>query len=85
MVGARCEIERGYIEIDGPGKPKGKIIAAKPRATKSKAHSDDYVGKISIPMDEGKYYIEFMLRESDLTADLKNLRQEKIKEILEKL
>ena len=41
-----------------------------------------YVGKISIPMDGGRYVIEFMLRESDLTDELRKLRQEKIKEIL---
>jgi hypothetical protein len=35
-------------------------------------------------MDGGKYYIEFMLRESDLTEDLKNLRAKKIEEILGK-
>lgn len=51
---------------------------AVPKATKS----DNYVGKISIPMDGGKYYIEFMLRESDLTEELKQLRAEKIKKIL---
>lgn len=41
-----------------------------------------YVGKISIPMDGGKYYIEFMLRENDLNEQLKKLRSEKIREIL---
>ena len=45
-----------------------------------------YVGKISIPMVEGesKYYIEFMLRESDLTETLRKLREDKIKEIFRK-
>ena len=33
-------------------------------------------------MDGGKYYIEYMLRESDLTDELKKLHSEKIKEIL---
>jgi hypothetical protein len=46
--------------------------------------SDGYVGKISIPMEGGKYFIEFMLREGDLTEELKNLREQKIKEIIEK-
>ena len=36
-------------------------------------------------MDGGKYFIEFMLRESDLTEELKKLREEKIKEILRKV
>ena len=35
-------------------------------------------------MDGGKYYIEFMLRESDLTEELKSLRTKKIEEILGK-
>lgn len=47
-----------------------------------KAVGGSYVGKISIPMDGGKYFIEFMLRESDLTEELKKLRAEKMKEIL---
>ena len=46
------------------------------------AVGDEYVGKISIPMDGGKYYIEFMLRESDLTEELRQLRADKMKEIL---
>lgn len=73
------------IDIIGPmhmqkvTRPK----AATPRATrKGSAVSEGYVGKISIPMDGGKYYIEFMLRESDLTEQLKKLREEKMKEIL---
>jgi len=33
-------------------------------------------------MEGSKYYIEFMLRENDLTEELKNLRQEKMREIL---
>lgn len=52
--------------------------SAAPKAAKS----GEYVGKISIPMDGGKYYIEFMLRENDLTVELKKLRAEKIKEVL---
>jgi hypothetical protein len=44
-----------------------------------------YVGKISIPMDGGRYFIEFMLRESDLTDELRQLRQQRIRQILEEL
>ena len=33
-------------------------------------------------MEGGRYFIEFMLRESDLTDELRKLRQEKIREIL---
>jgi hypothetical protein len=60
---------------------RGPIHAGKPSVPKA-TKSDNYVGKISIPMDGGKYYIEFMLRESDLTEELKQLRAEKIKKIL---
>lgn len=58
----------------GPRRPSesGKIVRA----------GEDYVGKISIPMDGGKYYIEFMLRESDLTDELRKLRDEKMEQIL---
>lgn len=51
-------------------------------ASSEPADRGPYVGKISIPMDGGKYYIEYMLRESDLTDELKKLRSEKIREIL---
>jgi len=35
-------------------------------------------------MEGGKYYIEFMLRESDLTEELKQLRAEKMEQVLGK-
>ncbi len=55
-------------------------------ATPSEAPSGGgYVGKISIPMDGGRYFIEFMLRESDLTDELRQLRQQRIRQILEDL
>jgi hypothetical protein len=44
--------------------------------------SGSYVGKISVPMNGGEYFIEFMLRESDINNELKNLRNEKINDIL---
>ena len=47
-----------------------------------KVTTEGYVGKISIPMEGGKYFIEFMLRESDLTEELKKLRTEKMKQVL---
>ncbi|MCP4612908.1 MAG: hypothetical protein GY845_29800 [Planctomycetes bacterium] len=73
------------IKIEGPRRPLKKESAPeKPKS--SGAAVEGYVGKISIPMGEGesKYYIEFMLRESDLTEGLKRLREEKIKEIFRK-
>jgi hypothetical protein len=50
--------------------------------TQSSDGSGSYVGKISVPMNGGEYFIEFMLRESDLNNELKNLRKEKINDIL---
>jgi len=44
-----------------------------------------YVGKISIPMDGGRYFIEFMLRESDLPEELRKLRQQAMNEVIEEL
>ena len=45
---------------------------------------DAYVGKISIPMDGGRYFLEFMLRQSDLPEELKDFREQMIKEALGK-
>lgn len=77
MVGVGCEI-RGDILLRGPARAVGGDETEAGR----KAAREGYVGKISIPMDDGKYYIEFMLRESDLTDQLKKLRAEKIREVL---
>ena len=90
MIGAMCKIGGSRIGIDVPTKgktPKTKTSAAArrpvPRATTRRpSGGGDYVGKISIPMDGGNYYIEFMLRESDLTEELKALRAEKMKAIV---
>ncbi len=74
------------IEIYGPVRPlKKESVPEKPKSTGSAG--EGYVGKISIPMVEGesKYYIEFMLRESDLTDGLRKLRKDKIKEIFRKV
>ncbi|MHC4172782.1 MAG: hypothetical protein ACYTBX_08030 [Planctomycetota bacterium] len=74
----------GYIVIDHSRNQipiRGPMHVRKPAVPKA-IKSGNYVGKISIPMDGGKYYIEFMLRESDLTDELKKLRAEKIKKIL---
>jgi len=73
------------IRIEGPMHPKKIATPAKPKS--SGGAGGGYVGKISIPMGEGesKYYIEFMLRESDLTEGLRKLREDKIKEILRKV
>ena len=80
----QIDIVRGYIGITGPIHPQ-KVTA--PRETKiSSGSGEGYVGKISIPIGEGegKYFIEFMLRERDLTEGLRKLREDKIKQILKK-
>ncbi len=72
-----------YIEIKGPTHPQKP--AAPRRTPGGRDAGEGYVGKISIPMDGGKYFIEFMLRQSDLTEELKKLREDKIREILRKV
>lgn len=78
------DFSRNYIRIQGPIHSKKPAV---PKRTPGGGGSEGYVGKISIPMGEGasKYYIEFMLRESDLSEELKKLREEKIKEIFKKV
>ncbi|MHC4622707.1 MAG: hypothetical protein ACYS4W_02280 [Planctomycetota bacterium] len=74
---SHMDVEDCQIEIDGP------LHEEEPTPSETtEAEPGDYVGKISIPMEGGAYYIEFMLRESDLTDELKKLRQEKIKKVL---
>jgi hypothetical protein len=80
MVGGTYEFPGGQIYVECYGRPKGKDESE----STGKAARDSYVGKISIPMDGGKYHIEFMLRESDLTEELKKLRAEKIQEVTRK-
>jgi len=46
---------------------------------------EGYVGKISIPMEGGRYFIEFMLRESDLPAELRKLRQQVMTNVIAEL
>lgn len=76
------DIGRNRITVYGPRNPD-KVSQPQTRGRRPAASaSDGYVGKISIPMDGGKYYVEFMLRESDLTEQLKKLREEKMEEVL---
>jgi len=78
-----------YIKIQGPIHTQSPPIHLQRPAVTRKTQGgggagEGYVGKISIPMEGGKYFIEFMLRESDLTEELKKLREEKIKEVIQK-
>jgi len=68
---------RKEIRVLGPLHARKLAV---PIATKTQ--SGDYVGKISIPMDGGRYYIEFMLREQDLTEELRRLWKERMTAIL---
>ena len=73
---------RNYVRIQGPLHTQRPAV---PRKTQGGGGAGEgYVGKVSIPMEGGKYLIEFMLRESDLTEELKKLREEKIKEVIQK-
>jgi len=70
------------VDVRGPMHLQKTAVPRK--AQESAVKDNGYVGKISIPMDGGKYFLEFMLRQSDLTEELKNLREEKIKEVIQK-
>jgi len=78
------EVAFNEIMINGPFDFLGKPASSE-KSKSVGSSGEGYVGKISIPMDGGKYFIEFMLRESDLTEELKKLREEKIREILRKV
>jgi hypothetical protein len=71
------------IQIYGPVPPR-KVKPVPGTAKSSGGAGEGYVGKISIPMDDGKYFLEFMLREGDLTEELRKLRDETIRDVLSK-
>ena len=80
LVQQNLNVSTGTLELRS--RPAGATKEAAPTEAPS---GGGYVGKISIPMDGGRYFIEFMLRESDLTDELRQLRQQKIRQILEDL
>ena len=85
LLGGKYEIDvvRNYLRVHAP-EPTSTGKNEQKGLKNIKEADDGYVGKISIPMDGGKYFIEFMLRQSDLTEELKKLRDQKIKEIIKK-
>ncbi len=82
MAGASCSYDSrsNDFRLRVPNPPK----VEDERKSTSKATNDGYVGKISIPMEDGKYFLEFMLRQSDLPDGLSKLRDEAIKDVLSK-
>ncbi len=79
MTGLIYSYDNYYIKIEGFRKKDSEQVKSTPSRRKE---SGDYIGKISVPMDGGKYFVEFMLRESDLTDELRKLRAEKMTEVL---
>jgi hypothetical protein len=77
-------LSTGIVELRSPPLTRPAKEAVPPAPSEAPS-GGGYVGKISIPMDGGRYFIEFMLRESDLTDELRQLRQQKIRQILEDL
>ncbi|MEJ2705470.1 MAG: hypothetical protein P8Z79_23765, partial [Sedimentisphaerales bacterium] len=80
MAGASCTFDPrdGNFYLRFPNRPKGKDE----RPSAGTTAPDAYVGKISVPMEGGKYYLEFMLRQSDLPKELSTLRTEVIRNVL---
>ena len=87
-VGARVEynLSADAIIVSGPREEQKQDTDGGGGRTGSggtpQAASKGYAGKISVPMEGGKYFFEFMLRENDLTEQLKKIREEKMIEIL---
>jgi hypothetical protein len=87
IYGKTMSSNRLCIFITGPGPKERSAPEAlpEPGAASREVDSGGYVGKISIPIDGGKYFIEFMLREKDLTEELRQLRAKKMNEVLGRL
>ncbi len=83
LVYQNLNVSTGTLELRS--RPAGATKETAPPAPSEAASGGGYVGKISIPMDGGRYFIEFMLRESDLTDELRQLRQQRIRQVLEDL
>ncbi len=79
------DVASNEINIEGPIHRDREKEATSEKSKTGGSAGEGYVGKISIPMENGKYFIEFMLRESDLTEELKKLREDKVKEIFKKV
>ena len=83
MTGLLYGFRNSEMTVEGVYKPRPSTSAKPSKATSTTASAGkSYVGKVSIPMDGGRYFVEFMLRESDLTDELKKLRKEKLADVL---
>jgi len=82
MAGVECEVRTDYIMLSLRNRNPAPAKSKNENKDSGKIITEGYVGKISIPMEDGKYFIEFMLRESDLTDELKKIRAEKMKQVL---
>ena len=82
MAGVECEVRTDYIMLARRNRNPAPAKSKNENKDTGKIITEGYVGKISIPMEDGKYFIEFMLRESDLTDELKKIRAEKMKQVL---
>jgi hypothetical protein len=83
MAGAAYELRPtdGLLEVYRLDRPS----QTGERKSTDKATGDGYVGKISIPMEDGKYFLEFMLRQSDLPKELSTLRDETVRDVLREM
>lgn len=81
-----CNLSTGVISLMGRShQPEPLPTLAAGESTAKPASVGNYVGKISIPMDGGRYFLEFMLRESDLPEELQKLRRQAIADVLAEL
>jgi hypothetical protein len=79
-VNRTINISEGAVELTVPPAAMAHDAARRPRPEVTPG--EGYIGKISIPMEGGRYFIEFMLRESDLPEPLRKLRQEAMSQVI---
>jgi hypothetical protein len=85
-VAWNCNISTGVISLHGWSRlPERPAPPAENESTTDVASAGGYVGKISIPMGGGRYFIEFMLRESDLPEELRKLRRQVMDDVIAEL
>jgi hypothetical protein len=83
-VSVRWETKDGVLRLYR-ATPREPVNEPPQQAAGESQTIDGYVGKISIPMDGGRYFVEFMLRESDLPEELRKLRQQVMNDVIAEL